>query len=202
PPGNRIPRKWSEKRMEAAINQYQQELQFGKKAKVRLLARTWKVPRSTLQRRVKGGVRRVFRGSRLAAGRKALLTPEAEKDLLNSLTSLSEQGVSLTPTVVRTMAFQYAKANGISGFSETKGKAGFYWFKGFSKRNPNVCLNMSGDLSDVNSDCSLETETKEVIGQEITEVPEEIQNIIFYVSNFTSVLEMVNGHIFIYHIIS
>ncbi|KAJ0001061.1 hypothetical protein NQD34_006081, partial [Periophthalmus magnuspinnatus] len=164
--------KWSEEGMESAINQYQLELESGINPHVRRLARIWKVPRSTLQRRLKGGVR----GSRLAAGRKALLTPEAEKDLLNSLTSLSEQGVSLTPTVVRTMAFQYAKANGISGFSETKGKAGFYWFKGFSKRNPNVCLNMSGDLSDVNSDCSLETETKEVIGQEITEVPEEIQS--------------------------
>uniref|UniRef100_A0A8C6WKL8 Uncharacterized protein n=1 Tax=Neogobius melanostomus TaxID=47308 RepID=A0A8C6WKL8_9GOBI len=145
---------WSEERMEAAINQYQQELESGKKTKVRLLARIWNVPKSTLQRRLKG----VISGFKHAAvGRKALLPPEAEKDLADMLVSLSQQGVRLKPTQVRTMAFQYARDKGIPGFSQTKEIAGFYWFKGFMKRNPDVCLTMSGDLAEVNANCLLKS---------------------------------------------
>ncbi|KAK7938908.1 hypothetical protein WMY93_002234 [Mugilogobius chulae] len=148
---------WSEEWTEGALKQYQQEMETGKTPNLRLLAKTWNVPRSTLQRRVKGDVS----GFQHAHGNKALLPPEAEKDLVNTLLSLSEQGVPLKPsniravafnfaksnglsgfseekemagfpqgpTDIRTLAFHYAKANGISGFSEEKEKAGFYWLK-------------------------------------------------------------------------
>lgn len=65
------------------------------------------------------------------------------------LLSLSQEGVCLTPTQVRSMAFQYARAKGIPGFSQAKEEAGPVWFKGFMKRNSNIVTQMPADVSDI-----------------------------------------------------
>lgn len=44
-------------------------------------------------------------------------------------------------------AFDYAKANGIRGFSEAKKMAGYYWFQGFMNRNPNLSIRKPESLS-------------------------------------------------------
>lgn len=55
---------------------------------------------------------------------------------------LAERGFPLERCDIRRIAFQYAKINGIPGFS-----AGHYWFEGFMKRNPNLSLRKPESLS-------------------------------------------------------
>ncbi|KAL0175657.1 hypothetical protein M9458_027987 [Cirrhinus mrigala] len=125
---------WSEERMKAAIEEYKAQAESGQKPALRLLARKWNVPKTTLQRRVKG----LVEGSEHASGRKPFIPVESERELARLLTLLSERGFSLRKTDVQYLAFEFAKINGIRGFSEEKQKAGYYWFEGFMKRNPGL----------------------------------------------------------------
>lgn len=125
---------WSEERMKAAIEEYKAQAESGQKPALRLLARKWNVPKTTLQRRVKG----LVEGSEHASGRKPFIPVESERELACLLTLLSERGFSLRKTDVQSLAFEFAKINGIRGFSEEKQKAGYYWFEGFMKRNPGL----------------------------------------------------------------
>ncbi|XP_018961906.2 uncharacterized protein si:rp71-1d10.8 [Cyprinus carpio] len=125
---------WSEERMKAAIEEYKAQAESGQKPALRLLARKWNVPKTTLQRRVKG----LVEGSEHASGRKPFIPVESERELARLLTLLSERGFSLRKTDVQSLAFEFAKINGIRGFSEEKQKAGYYWFEGFMKRNPGL----------------------------------------------------------------
>ncbi|KAJ8401643.1 hypothetical protein AAFF_G00379600 [Aldrovandia affinis] len=118
-------------------------MESGKEPKLSFLARAWNVPISTLQRRVKG----IISGFSHASGRKPYLPAEAEKELANMLTMLSQRGFPLRTADIKTVAFDYAKANGIQGFSEAKKKAGYYWFQGFMKRNPNLSIRKPESLS-------------------------------------------------------
>ncbi|XP_043112709.1 uncharacterized protein si:rp71-1d10.8 [Puntigrus tetrazona] len=125
---------WSEERMKAAIEEYKAQADSGQRPALRLLARKWNVPKTTLQRRVKG----LVEGSEHASGRKPFIPVESERELARLLTLLSERGFSLRKTDVQSLAFEFAKINGIRGFSEEKQKAGYYWFEGFMKRNPGL----------------------------------------------------------------
>ncbi|XP_005173216.1 uncharacterized protein si:rp71-1d10.8 [Danio rerio] len=125
---------WKEDQMKGALEEYKLQVESGKKPVVRLLARKWKLPKTTLQRRVKG----LIKGSEHASGRKPFIPVESERELSNLLTSLVERGFLLTKTDVQSLAFEFAKINGIQGFSEDKQKAGYYWFEGFMKRNPGL----------------------------------------------------------------
>ncbi|XP_052006185.1 uncharacterized protein si:rp71-1d10.8 [Xyrauchen texanus] len=134
---------WTEDRMKGAIEAYKEQVESGRKPALRLLARTWNVPKTTLQRRVKG----LVEGSGHASGRKPFIPIEAERELAILLTSLLQKGFPLKKTDVQTFAFEFAKRNGIRGFSEEKQKAGYYWFEGFMKRNPGLKIKKPGALS-------------------------------------------------------
>lgn len=122
---------------------FKNDIESGREPKLRFLARAWNVPKSTLQRRVKG----VVAGFLHASGRKPLLPPAAEKELADMLMMLSKRGFPLRATDVKTIVFDYAKAKGIKGFSEAKKKAGYYWFQGFMKRNPKLSIRKPESLS-------------------------------------------------------
>lgn len=129
---------WSEERMAGAIEEYEQEVTEGHKPKLRFLARAWNIPKSTLQRRVKG----LVSGYRHASGKSPLLSAQAESELASLVKMLAERGFPLERSDIRRIAFQYGKINGIPGFS-----AGHYWFEGFMKRNPNLSLRKPESLS-------------------------------------------------------
>lgn len=63
--------------MAGAIEEYEQEVTEGHKPKLRFLARAWNIPKSTLQRRVKG----LVSGYRHASGKSPLLSAQAESEL-------------------------------------------------------------------------------------------------------------------------
>ncbi len=86
-------------------------------------------------------------GSEHASGRKPFIPVESERELAHLLTLLSERGFSLRKTDVQSLAFEFAKINGIRGFSEEKQKAGYYWFEGFMKRNPGLKIKKPDAIS-------------------------------------------------------
>lgn len=97
---------------------------------LRHIARAWNVPKSTLQRRVKG----LVQGTDHASGRKCIFSSEEEQEFGNLLKTLAQRGFPLTAGKVKSLAFQYAEKKGKSGFSTKKGKAGHYWFNNFIER--------------------------------------------------------------------
>lgn len=116
--------RWDENRMKMAIEEY-------KKGTIclRQLARAWNLPKSTLQRRIKG----IVSGSGHASGRKCVFTTTEEEELGTLLKTLGHRSFPLTGSKVRQIAYQYAKT-GKNGFSLAKGTAGYYWLKGFMAR--------------------------------------------------------------------
>ncbi|XP_056106394.1 uncharacterized protein si:rp71-1d10.8 [Rhinichthys klamathensis goyatoka] len=133
---------WREDQMKAAIEEYKEQVGSGRPA-LRLLARKWNVPKTTLQRRVKG----LVEGSEHASGRKPFIPVESEQELVRLLTLLSQRGFPLRRSDVQSLAFEFAKINGIRGFSEEKQKAGYHWYEGFIKRNPGLKIKKPGAIS-------------------------------------------------------
>ncbi|XP_048855788.1 uncharacterized protein si:rp71-1d10.8 [Brienomyrus brachyistius] len=174
--GQRRLNTWSEELMAAAISEYKQLEQEGQMPNLRLLARAWNVPKSTLQRRVKGKVR----GHGHSMGRNPVLAKEQEEMLANLIKTLSKRGFPMRKPDVQKLAFQYAAANGIRGFSEGKGKAGHYWFEGFMARNPSLSMRKP----EARSACFTSTAVQQWFGNyeellrdlEIQDVPSHIWN--------------------------
>jgi hypothetical protein len=127
---------WNEQRMKLAIEEFHRGA-----VGLRQLARAWNVPKSTLQRRVKG----LVQGTCHASGRKCIFNAEEEQELGSLLKTLAQRGFPLTAGKVKQLAFQYAEKKGKEGFSTKKGKAGYYWFQNFigrqhlSLRKPRHC---------------------------------------------------------------
>jgi len=116
---------WNEQRMKMAIEEFHKGA-IG----LRQLARAWNVPKSTLQRRIKG----LVKGADHASGRKCIFSAEEEQELWSLLKTLAQRGFPLTAGKVKHLAFQYAAKKGKAGFSIKKGKAGYYWFRNFINR--------------------------------------------------------------------
>lgn len=74
-----------------------------------------------------------------ASGRKSYLPAEADKELANVLTMLSERGLPQRTADIKRFAFDYAKANGIQE-DRGKKKAGYCRFQGFVNQNPNLSI--------------------------------------------------------------
>jgi len=122
---------WQEDRMFGAIEEFKR---VG--GQLRFIARAWGVPKSTLERRVKGKVI----GHEHLLGKKTLLSKEQEAELEELLLEMARRGFPMMERDVRDVCYQYAKRNGITGFSEAKQKAGYYWMKGFLRRHPVVSV--------------------------------------------------------------
>ncbi|KAI9532614.1 hypothetical protein NQZ68_030556 [Dissostichus eleginoides] len=126
---------WRQDRMRRAIEEYQQIIEDGGVPQLRLLARAWSVPKSTLQRRVKGNGH--FNHT---IGRKPFLPEKDEAELEEMIATLGKRGFPLRLDDIRTLAFQFAEKKGIKGFSQTTKKAGYRWFQGFLRRNPKLSI--------------------------------------------------------------
>ncbi|KAG5278319.1 hypothetical protein AALO_G00097640 [Alosa alosa] len=129
--------------MKGALDEYREGVKTGIPVSVHLLSRAWGVPRSTLQRRISGKVT----GSKHVSGRKPYLPQEAERELAATLKTLAQRGFPFTKRDVQQVAFDFAAKNQISGFSKTAGRAGYYWFHNFLKRNPELGMRKPEVLS-------------------------------------------------------
>ena len=110
---------------------------------MRTAARMWSVPKSSLQRRLKG---KVAMPKRL--GRHEVLGHKAEKELVYHLLKLESRGFGLTVDDVRHLAYQFAELNGIEhSFNSASQKAGYDWWYGFKKRHPTLAVRKAESLS-------------------------------------------------------
>ena len=137
-PGKRKVNTWREEDMLGAI----QELKTAGRG-LRRIARAWRVPKSTLERRVKRDLPHKY-----MLGKKTLFSNEQESQLEELLLDMARRGFPLTEQDVRKLAFQYAKCNRLScRFSERQQMAGYYWMKGFLSRHPRLTVKSPEALS-------------------------------------------------------
>lgn len=133
---------WREERMRGAIAKYRQIIKDGGVPQPRLLARVWNVPKSTLQRRATGDGHYNH-----TIGRKQLISVKDEEELAQMISILVKRGFPLRMDDVQGLAYQFAEKKGIKGFRELKKKAGYKWFLGFLRRNPNLSIRKPEGLS-------------------------------------------------------
>jgi len=132
--------KWSQERMANAIAEAKL---LGANAKLRMIARAWDVPKSTLQRRLKG----LVMGAQHCSGRKPVFSEREENELEVLVKDMAQRGFPLTENNIRDLAHQYATKNGIKGLSSKNGQAGWYWLKGFLRRHPTISVKSPEALS-------------------------------------------------------
>ena len=114
--------KWKEVNMEAAIAEYRQ----GGKS-VRLLARAWQVPNSTLQRRVGLTTSRPIlslASGKHASGKTPVLPRAAECQLAQHVLTLAKHGFPATCKDIQSLAFQYANKYTFEGGLMPRGSVG------------------------------------------------------------------------------
>jgi len=110
---------------------------------IRTIARAWQVPYETLRRRIYGKVE----GYASASGRPTVLSEADENKLVNVIKYKSAAGFSMTTKDVQGIAYTFATAHGLKGFSQKKLSAGYYWFEGFLNSHPDVNIKKAENLS-------------------------------------------------------
>jgi len=110
---------------------------------IRTIARAWQVPYETLRRRIYGKVE----GYASASGRPTVLSEADENKLVNVIKYKSAAGFSMTTKDVQGIAYTFATAHGLEGFSQKKLSAGYYWFEAFLNRDPDVNIKKAENLS-------------------------------------------------------
>jgi len=130
--------KWNEQNMLEAISECQSTNISVRKASFR-----WSVPRTTLQSRLSGKVKE----NQHSSGRKPVLNETVEAELVVIIKLMAQRGFPLGMREIRSVAYQYASQNRISGFSEKKKLAGYDWFVGFAKRHHDIGVRKPEALS-------------------------------------------------------
>ena len=117
--------------MKGAIEEYKEREANGFKPKLRVIARAWCVPKSTLQRRIKDKVK----GHEHVSGRKQILSTESEEELLGHIKLLASRGFPFRRNDIQRLVYKFAQGNGIAGFSDATQQAGQYWMDSFLRRH-------------------------------------------------------------------
>lgn len=110
---------------------------------IRKAARTFGVPKSTLQRRLSGKV-----ASNSPASRPPVFSVEQEAQLVGHILDMEARGFGLTVQDICKLAFQSAEHLQINhSFNIEKRKAGYDWYQGFMVRHPQLSLRKPEGLS-------------------------------------------------------
>ena len=140
--------RWQEDAMMNAIQEFNSQ-KNAQKLSLRGIARAHNVPFESLRRRIKGQLTNAP-SDRLHMhhlGKKTILPVAAEQELAQHIKDLASVGFPCTRDDVRILAYDYAAHNKIQGFSEKKGKAGYYWFQSFLQRFPELVIKSAENLS-------------------------------------------------------
>ncbi|KAJ8048460.1 Jerky protein-like-like [Holothuria leucospilota] len=115
--------------------------------KLRLTARMYGIPKSTLERHVKKEAE-TMNATTLKLGPTSCFSPVQEEELKKHILELESRGFGLTPMEIRTLAYDYAEANNIEHkFNKQKRVAGYSWLEAFMRRNPSLSLRKPEPLS-------------------------------------------------------
>ena len=113
--------------------------------KLRVAARMYGVPKSTLERHLKVNLRQPNEN---VMGRSSVFGTDAENKLAQHLLDLESRGFGLTPLELRQLAYKYATSNDIpNNFNEEAQMAGYDWLQGFLKRHQELSLRKPEALS-------------------------------------------------------
>lgn len=119
---------WSEKSLAAAMTAVHSGLMSVRKASTR-----YGIPYTTLNDRIKSGK------TGKVLGRPATFTQDQERDLVDRLIRLNDQGKPLTSQIIRREAFGFSKDLNIpNNFNKKTERAGLDWLKMFLKRHPDL----------------------------------------------------------------
>ena len=119
-----------------------EEFRTGNKS-LRFIARAWNVPLTILQRRVKGKIQ----GHKYSLGKSTMLNEQQEAELCLCIKTMSSRGFPMTKSNIQSLAMQFINANNIKGFNREKEKCGYYWFKRFMARHPDLSCKKSESIS-------------------------------------------------------
>lgn len=127
-------KKWDKVKMkEAVVAVKNKEMGLLKASK------TFNVPRSTLKDYVKKPMEEIETRLCVPLGRKPILPPDLEQQLLEYCLMMEKSYYGLTSRDLRRMAFQLAIRNNIANpFSSDKQSAGRKWQRLFFKRHPSL----------------------------------------------------------------
>ena len=142
---------WIEESMKSAIEEYNKQVDSPGECKLslRAISRAYNVPFETLRRRVKGKLTKDTTANIYdhQLGKPTILPPAAESELAQHIKDLASVGFPCTRDEIRTLAYEYAARNNIQGFSDNKKKGGYYWFRGFMTRFPDLVVKSAENLS-------------------------------------------------------
>nr|CAI5839174.1 unnamed protein product [Callosobruchus analis] len=119
-------------------------------------ARQFKVPCTTLRRKLKSGGTKTNR-----LGPPAVLGDENEKKNVAHIIKMQNRGFAPTRSMVRSMAYHLAEQLKIKhSFNKENEKAGFDWLKSFLRRNPHLSVRKSEGVSLARGRNRLATQSK------------------------------------------
>ncbi|CAH1997749.1 unnamed protein product [Acanthoscelides obtectus] len=125
--------KWSETSMQEALNAYENNV-----AGLNEIARSYKVPKATLKRRIDDTNKNVH-GCEKKFGRSTDLPLEIENEIVNHVLELERSLFGITRNDLRKLAYDVAEANGILHRFKN-GKAGKKWYYCFMSRHKELSL--------------------------------------------------------------
>ena len=97
------------------------------------------VPKSTLERRVKGGNKLAKENTKLLGVGSTVLPHHLEESLKDHILAMEEALFGLTIDDVRRMAYELAEKNGLKHHFK-EGKAGYYWLYRFKRKFPELTI--------------------------------------------------------------
>ncbi|XP_023950599.1 uncharacterized protein LOC112054894 isoform X1 [Bicyclus anynana] len=140
---------WSEEEMAKAVAAV-----VSGKMGYKLAARTFHIPRSTLQRRAsKVRYQQPDDPKPLMGHYRRVFTENQEKDLVGYIKSMEKYFMGVSRRDIRELAFQYAEDNSLNHpFDCNTRMAGEDWVRNFLKRNPELLHRSERDYEPVNFD--------------------------------------------------
>lgn len=119
---------WTEENMIAAVRAVERGILNTYTASER-----FQIPRRTLRNHLASG------SLKKSLGRRSILDPEQEQDLVKRIIRFSEIGLPIVPRILRRLVYQFCETNGIkNNFNQTSKLAGKDWFNSFLNRNPTI----------------------------------------------------------------
>lgn len=121
---------WSQDDLVSAVRAVQRGIMSSYAA-----AERYKVPRRTIRNHLQSSI------LLKSLGRKPVLNPEQEADLVKRIIRYAEISLPVTPRILRRLVYKYCVLNNIKhNFDETAKRAGKDWYKAFMKRHPEISL--------------------------------------------------------------
>ncbi len=129
---------WSEELLKAALDRVDPNSR--NPLSVREAAKRYGIPRRTLRNHIKSG------SQTKRFGRKGLLGPDVENELVARIKRFAAVGLPLTGKIIRSYVHEYVEKNNIA-HPFTSSKAGEKWFQLFKIRHPDISVRKAQNMN-------------------------------------------------------